>query len=342
MNEAHVIPAAGPGDLPPWVARQAQHLAQQPGHAWLLHGASGLGQYELALRLATTWLCEAPGARPCGQCAGCHGVAVRAHADLRVLMPEVTLIEHGWPLDEKAQKDIDAKERKPSREIRIEAIRDAIDFAQRTSARGGTKVIVVYPAERMNVFAANALLKTLEEPPGDTRFVLATEAVHALAPTIRSRCMQHAMQWPRAAEGMAWLQGQGVSSADTESLWRASGGRPETALALRGLGCDAQAWRQIPGRVARGQPGVLADWPMARVLDALQKVCHDLQVRRAGGMPRFFEVSDLPAVSAQAPLHRWSAELQHATRTVEHPVQAGLQLEALLAHASRLLRGGSA
>ena len=188
--------------MAPWVADQARLLLAQNGHAWLLHGPSGLGQYDLALSLASAWLCDQPsGEGACGHCGSCHAIDVRTHADLAVLMPETVLIERGWPLGEKAQAEIDDKKRKASREIRVEAMRETIEFSQRTSARGRAKVVLVYPAERMNHVTANALLKTLEEPPGDVKFVLATEASHLLLPTIRSRCMGHAMARRCAAPG---------------------------------------------------------------------------------------------------------------------------------------------
>jgi DNA polymerase III subunit delta' len=168
--------------LAPWLAAQRDALLTQRGHAWLLHGPSGLGQYDLALSLVQAWLCEAPGKATtdaaCGQCPSCHMIATRAHTDLVVLMPETLMLEHGWPLSEKAQKEIDDKARKPSREIRVDAMREAIEFAQLTSGRGRCKAVLVYPAERMNVATANALLKTLEEPNGDIKFALATEAAH--------------------------------------------------------------------------------------------------------------------------------------------------------------------
>src|SRR5262249_41893438 len=202
------------GMTAPWIRAQLRQLLAQRGHAWLLHGPSGLGQYTLALELAQAWLCDQPtpdGA--CGHCDSCHQVQVRSHTDLAVLMPETEMLARGWPLGEKAQADIDDKKRKPSREIRVEAMRDAIEFAQRTSGRGRGKVVLVYPADRMNAVTANALLKTLEEPPGAVRFVLATEAAHLLLPTIRSRCLGHAMAWPTPQEAAGWLQEEGVAAA---------------------------------------------------------------------------------------------------------------------------------
>ena len=196
----------------PWIAAQRQALLAQRGHAWLLQGPSGLGQYTLALELVRAWLCDAPTAHgACGQCASCHGIDVHTHADLCVLMPETQALALGWPLPEKAQAEIEDKKRKASREIRVEAMRDAVEFAQRTSGRGRGKAVLVYPAEQMNHVTANALLKTLEEPPGDVRFVLASEAAHQLLPTIRSRCLGHTMVWPAEAGSLAWLQAQGLA-----------------------------------------------------------------------------------------------------------------------------------
>jgi hypothetical protein len=135
----------------PWIQAQLRQLLAQRGHAWLLQGPSGLGQYSLASALAQAWLCDRPtpdGA--CGQCDSCHQVEVRAHTDLAVLMPETVMHGTGLAAVEKAQADIDDKKRKPSKEIRVDAMRDALEFAQRTSGRGRGKVVLVYPAERMN------------------------------------------------------------------------------------------------------------------------------------------------------------------------------------------------
>jgi len=209
--------------LAPWIARQLQALLAQRGHAWLLQGPSGLGQFELALALVRAWLCDQPGVEgACGQCPSCHGIDVHTHPDLVVLMPETEMLARGWPLPEKAQAEIDDKKRKPSRDIRVEAMREAIEFAQRTSGRGRGKAVLVYPAERMNAVTANALLKTLEEPPGDMRFVLATDAAHQLLPTIRSRCLSHTLVWPEADEVRPWLAAQGVAGEQAAALLHAA------------------------------------------------------------------------------------------------------------------------
>ena len=325
--------------LAPWIVRQLHELLGQRGHARLLQGPSGLGQYPLGLALASAWLCDtpAPDGSACGRCASCHAIAVRTHADLRVLMPEVQMTALGWPLPEKAQAELDDKKRKPSREIRVDAMRDAVEFAQRTDARGRGKVVLVYPAEQMNAVTANALLKTLEEPVGDVRFVLASEASHQLLPTIRSRCQAHAMAWPTAAEATAWLAGQGVAQADAVALLRAAGGRPQDALDAARAGQDPARWALLPRAIARGDVSALADRSPADAVEVLQKICHDLFASRAGASPRYFAAADLPPAPGWMALTRWSKALAAEARTADHPFNAGLMLEALVSAAQNTL-----
>jgi len=330
--------------LTPWLRQPLAELLRQRGHAWLLQGPSGIGQYELALALAAAWLCEQPveeGGAACGHCASCHAIEVRTHADLCVLMPEVAMQELGWPLDEKAQADIDDKKRKASREIRVEAMRDAVGFAQRTSARGRGKVVLVYPAERMNTITANALLKTLEEPVGDVRFVLASEAAWQLLPTIRSRCLGFTLPWPETAEAEAWLVAQDVPAADATALLRAAGGRPSDALRLARSGQSPKAWSLFPKAISRGDVGALSDHAPAQAVGALQKLCHDLMAVGNGAEPRFFEAADLPAAPSRLALARWSKSLANAARTAEHPFNAGLMLEALVSEARSTLNSAA-
>ncbi|MEJ8853218.1 DNA polymerase III subunit delta' [Variovorax robiniae] len=324
--------------LLPWLHAPLAELLRQRGHAWLLQGPSGLGQYDLALALASTWLCEQPTAQgACGHCGSCHAIEVRTHADLCVLMPEVAMMDLGWPLDEKSQADIDDKKRKPSKEIRVEAMRDAVGFAQRTSARGRGKVVLVYPAERMNAITANALLKTLEEPVGDVRFVLASEAAWQLLPTIRSRCIGYTLPWPASGQAQDWLVAQGVPAADAGALLRAAGGRPSDALRQARNGGSPKAWSVLPNAMAKGEVAALSGHAPSQAIDALQKLCHDLMAVGQGAAPRFFDPADLPKPPSSRALARWSKSLAAAARTAEHPFNAGLMLEALVSEARSTL-----
>lgn len=322
----------------PWLQRQLGALLAQRGHAWLLQGPSGLGQYELALALAQAWLCEQPAAQgACGVCPSCHQISSRTHPDLFVLMPEALALERAWPLDEKSQKDIDEKKRKPGRQIQAEDARRMVAFSRTTRSRGALKAVLVFPAEAMNGVTANTLLKTLEEPPGELRFVLASSAADRLLPTIRSRCQTHAMAWPAAHEALPWLAGQGLG-ADAPGWLRAAGGRPDEALRLAARFGSHTAWRALPAALLRGDASLLAELPPAEVLALLQKICHDLGAVAVGAAPRFFDAADLPA--RPVPTRRWAEitrELLHHGRSIEHPYHPGLLAEALTSRLGALL-----
>ena len=357
--------------LAPWLQTQLESLLAQRGHAWLLSGPSGLGQFDLALALAKAWLCEQPTVQgACSHCGSCHAVAVHTHADLCMLMPETLSLALGWPLDEKTQDELDAKKRKPSKEIKVDAAREAVSFTQFTRSRGTTKVVLVFPAERMNHITANTLLKTLEEPPGEVKFILATEAAHQLLPTIRSRCLGHTMVWPDFEQALAWLGEEVVSqnaaegsskkparlpeTADLQTLLLGAGGRPADVLVWAkhsSTGDAARHWQALPHAMVRGDASALADWAPSRAVDALQKLCHDMWAIRVGASPRFFNAQDLPALLPGKPgmapknhleaglyaLASWSRDLNTIARTVEHPYNPGLLIESLVSRARMAL-----
>jgi DNA polymerase-3 subunit delta' len=325
---------------PPWLAAQLEDLLQRRSHALLLEGPSGLGQFELALALASAWLCEnkQPSGVACGMCQSCHLVSARTHPDLLVLLPEIQMIDMGWPLDEKAQHEVDEKKRKPSKDIRIEALRAAIEFTQTSTARGLGKVVLLYPAERMNHVSANALLKTLEEPPGQVRFVLASEAAHLLLPTIRSRCQSHRMVWPDPAQARLWLSEHQPAAV---GLLDAAGQRPGLAGALAASGLNPAAWAALPRAVAAGHMQVLEGLSVAEMVGVLQKLCHDLWLKAVGASPRFFRMEDLPSPPALTALQRWQLSLAQHARVAEHPLQTALQTHYLLAQAQAALKSAS-
>ena len=329
------------GVLPlPWLAEPLRRALQtQRAHALLLHGPQGVGQFELALTLAQAWLCEADDGnrpRPCGVCASCRLVQARSHPDLLVLLPEALRESLGWDAAE-SEEGASASKAKPSKEIKVEAVRGAVAFAQTTSARGRGKVLVVHPAERMNAIAANTLLKTLEEPPGDARFVLSCAAPDALLPTIRSRCQALPLGLPPADEACAWLAARAI--AQPEVMLAAAGGQPLEALDWAAQGLDAALWLRLPALVARGDATVFAAWPLPRLIDALQKLCHDASCRAVGAAPRYFSESSFPAVASVGALTEWSRELSRAARHAEHPWNAPLMAEALAQQGQQALAG---
>jgi len=338
-----MVAATGISVALPWLAAPLQRsLREQRSHALLVHGPSGVGQFELALGLAQGWLCEVEPSpaegnslRPCGHCAACRLVTARTHPDLLVLVPEALRAALGWEPDADAEDSSDkASKAKPSKDIKVEAVRAAVAFAQTTSARGRGKVVVLHPAERMNGISANTLLKTLEEPPGDARFVLSSGAPDALLPTIRSRCQAVTLSLPATDVAIEWLSGQGV--ADPAVLLAAAGGQPQDALAWSREGIDAALWTQLPALVQRGASAALAGWPLPRLIESLQKLCHDALCVAAGAAPRYFPAASLKGATRSGdsavtqPLHAWERELQRAARFAEHPWNAGLMTESLV------------
>jgi DNA polymerase-3 subunit delta' len=314
--------------LLPWLqAPLAEALRQQRAHAILVHGPSGVGQFEFGLAWAQAGLCEAVTPQgACGHCTGCHWMAARTHPDFRLLMPDAVREALGWGGE--ATESESKTKAKPSREIKVEAVRDAIAWSHSTASRGRGKVVLIHPAQAMNAVAANALLKTLEEPPAGVRLLLCCAEPEALLPTIRSRCQRWRLDPPAEADSLSWLQAQGVS--DAAVLLAAAGGRPLDAAQLAADGVQAAQWRALPAAVERGDARPLAGWPVPRVIDALQKLCHDAMTVCVGATPRYFPADALSGTADLQQLAAWSKALSRAARHDEHPWNAPLLAEALV------------
>jgi DNA polymerase-3 subunit delta' len=173
---------------PKWLApaiaslNEARAAGRLP-HALLIHDSVGAGGDWLANWAASVAMCLAPGEAPCGKCLGCVRVANNQHPDLVRVHP----IED-------------------SKQLRIEQVRDLAQELSLTSHQGGYKVGILSPADSMNRFAANALLKTLEEPPARTLLILVASQPSRLPATILSRCQKLKVRAPTRAESLEWLQ----------------------------------------------------------------------------------------------------------------------------------------
>jgi DNA polymerase-3 subunit delta' len=315
----------------PWLAAPLSALLHMPPHhALLVHGTAGSGLFEFADGLIAAQLCEADDKtpRPCGRCPGCHLRQAGHHPDLRRLVPAALLPSLG--LAEAAEEGAEAKasKAKPSREIKVEAVREAIGWTQQSNSRGRGKWLLLHPADALNLVAANALLKTLEEPPPGVRLLLTSAEPDRLLPTVRSRCRRLALSTPAVEPALAWLKGQGVDAP--EVLLRAAGGQPLLARSMAAEGVQAAHWLALPDAVAAGDAGPMAGWPLPRAVEALQKLCHDAMAAAVGGAPRYFPADRLPATQGLAPLAAWSKVLRDAARHDEHPWQAGLLVESLV------------
>ncbi|EPC4024495.1 DNA polymerase III subunit delta' [Aeromonas salmonicida] len=171
--------------IPDWHALSQTAEAGRLGHAWLLLGDPGLGKEQLAERLARLHLCQHPDrGEPCGQCHSCQLFDKGHHPDLGTVTVD-------------------------SKTIGVEAIREICARLQNSAQLGRGKVVIIPDAERMTESAANALLKTLEEPAGDSLLLLIASQVSRLLPTILSRCHKHVCQLPTEGETVRWLAEQG-------------------------------------------------------------------------------------------------------------------------------------
>ncbi|MBL8353162.1 MAG: DNA polymerase III subunit delta' [Burkholderiaceae bacterium] len=324
------------GRLPlPWLGDALARSAALAGaHALLVHGPAGAGHLEFALLLAQAVLCEAGGdeaaGRPCGRCSSCHLVATRVHPDLLIVLPDALRVQLGWVDDEDGR--LTKADAKPSRDLRVEQVRQAIGWSQRTSGRGRGKVLLLHPADAMNAAAANALLKTLEEPPGSMRLLLTSADPERLLPTVRSRCQRLRLGLPAADQALDWLQAQGVDEAP--ALLAVAGGSPLEAQACAREGLTAAWLAALPRRVAAGDASPLVGRALPRAIELLLKLAHDAQVQAAGGAPRFFSGEQMPGAADPAALREWQRALLRAARHDEHPWNAGLLVESLVGQAA--------
>jgi DNA polymerase III subunit delta' len=352
------------GYLPqlPWHAsawQTLQPLRTRGVHAVLLHGAAGIGKKSLALDLARAALCEAPLAdsHACGACTGCLLTAAGNHPDLRVVVPDAMAVWRGASgeeeeaTDESPGEEFEAnapaegagKAKRVSREIRIEQVRGLADFVSTSTHRGGSRVVMLAPAELLNTASANALLKMLEEPPPGSLFVLATDALDDVLPTIRSRCVLTRVPAPRRADALVWLKAQGLD--DAEVALAAAGGSPLLARA-DGAALDADMRAVLVELLGRGPQLTAAEiatrvpksvqvgpvllmfqrwaWDLLALLAVRSPSVVRYHPRASSVLGRVAGQSDVPAVL------QWLGRLAGYRQSQDHPLNARLVIESAL------------
>jgi len=205
-------------ELMPWqhdTWAQLRSALDRLPHSLLFSGPVGLGKNRFAQRFATSLLCESPAedGAPCGTCKNCHLLSVGNHPDFRV-----ATIEEG------------------ASGIAVDQIRELISYLSLRPHTANRRVVILTPAEAMNINAANSLLKVLEEPPADSVLILVSHRPQLLSATIRSRCARVEFRPPPPADGKDWLQQQGVKREAIADLLAAAGGAPLRAAELDQLG----------------------------------------------------------------------------------------------------------
>jgi DNA polymerase III subunit delta' len=318
------------------ILRRREDLA----HAYLIHGRQGMGKVDFARALAQSLLCETPAPEgiACGECPACHWFGQGNHPDFREIVPDALNTERSQEDD----GEIDAEGTKPEKrsvQITIDQVRDIGQFMSLSTHRGGFRILLVHPAEALNLAAANALLKTLEEPLPRTLILLVANQPGRLLATVRSRCQRLLVAAPGRDEALAWLQDQGVNEPDM--LLSQAGGAP--LLALRWADADFQAQRKAflnalsdPARA--DWLAVAADYEkvdLGHVVHWLQTWCCDLiyqsSVRQIRHHRDFASALERLAHGARLPtLLRYESMLRGVRRSIAHPLNARLLLEQLL------------
>lgn len=324
-------------ELYPWQNEawlNMQGLCSRLPNALLLKGAQGIGKLELAQNFAQSLLCESPlqSGLPCCGCDACRWFEQGTHPDFRSIQPDALNV-----VDDGNEKE---SGKKPSREISVDQIRALSSFVNLSAHRGGYRIVLLHPAESMNNNAANALLKTLEEPTANLLFLMVTHKPQQLLPTILSRCLSLSVATPSRELGLAWLRQQGV--VHPENALAQSGFAPLQALhwAEDGDGTEERnillAAMQRPTqldalalaeRLQRSSPAV--------VIHCLQQWCCDLASSQLAGQVRYFpqQLESLQKLSSNLPamrLQRFQKELLTAKREAFHPLNSKLQFESIL------------
>lgn len=308
-----------------------RELRKRPPHGLLFKGSKGIGKFDLAMNFAQSLLCQHPDDADvaCGLCPSCHWFEQESHPDFRLLQPEVLSLD-----GEETESG-----KKPSKQISVDQVRALADFVGMSAHQGGRRVVVIHPAEAMNTNAANALLKSLEEPPPGLLFILVSHKPQQLLPTILSRCLSFALPAPDAASATRWLQEQGVKTPAVALA--ASGYAPLQAVKLeQQLGSEERekllrAVRQPAGLDVFALAEALQKTEQVLVVQWLQQWSYDLSAMKLAGKLRYHpgdEAAIKKLVEAVAPLNlvRLQKHLQTAKREAQHTLNPKLFFESLL------------
>lgn len=328
-------------------------------HALLLSGPAGTGKRMFAEAMAQRLLCEQAQGRDfgCGKCMSCGWFAAGNHPDFRLIVPQSeAAADDAETLGPGAQTGVGAKGKKASKQIVIDQVRVLNDFIGVGTHRRGLRVIVLDPAEAMNIHTANALLKLLEEPTPSTLFLIISRSQRQLLPTIRSRCQAVAFDKPDPILARNWLVEQGALGSP-DALLAFAGGMPLLARELGEHGAANYRQEFVAALASIDQTDPLqtaACWDgwlkrkdddsfvprMSTLVVWLQKWVFDLALWKLAGRSTYHpEANDslgrLAGRSSVAELFGCYNELNHMRRIADHPLNSRLFLDDMLLRYAR-------
>lgn len=338
----------------PWHLQQWQMLVanrEKLPHALLLAGPAGVGKWHFAQILAAHLLCEQrhPATAACGSCSSCVWLAAGNHPDFRLIQPSAPETE-GLP--EEGVVTTSPPSRSATDSIRIGQIRALEDFVFLGSHRHGNRVVVLAPAEAINIAAANSILKLLEEPPARVYFILVSSQPRRLLPTILSRCQRLTLGRPEKSVARAWLEQEGVGEAEElldlavdapliAAEWAARGSlqlyRKAIAILLASPG-NPVAMAADWGALVRNAEGL----SLSELVNIMQKWLFDLVSMKLAGVCRYHCAwrSKLERLATQAHTANLLAcynDMLRIKAVVTHPLNSQLFLEDMAARYLRAL-----
>jgi DNA polymerase-3 subunit delta' len=255
MSESTGLVYPLPWQMKAWQKLVDLHTAGKLPHALLLSGTDGSGINRLALAFAQYVLCVQPSVSgACGNCSSCGLTIANTHPDFKLLAPEKT-----------------------GGQIKVDSVRSVVKFGHNTAQQGGYRVVVVVPAESMNTFSANSLLKSLEEPGDKTLFVLISHMPTALLATLKSRCQWIKLPEPTRPQCKQWLSSVMSADVDVDELLDLTNDQPIKALNFYSGGELEQIQKIKSGldQLATGHNSALilanawARWPLLLVIDGI-------------------------------------------------------------------------
>lgn len=335
-------------------------------HAILLKGPPGTGKLDFAMNLARSLLCKKSlGSKfACQDCSSCHWFEQGTHPDFCLLIPgalsvemqdadegQISPILKNWSrrIAEETLGEQQKKGKKPGKEISVHQVRSLSGFTNLSTHQGGYRVVLVYPAESMNINAANALLKTLEEPPDRMLIILVSHKPQQLLPTIVSRCLMLVASLPSPEVSAAWLQLRG--HANPEAMLARANFSPLLAVRLTGKIAGAEEYSVFLQEIR--QPARLDVCTLAEklqrmeplhVIHWMQQWCYDLGSAKLAGIVRYHaEYADLiKSLSGNIvifDLLRYQKMLVTAKREAMHPLNPRLLYESILSPYRQIMLG---